>query len=57
MKEQELRSSLLQQMDGAIKRCLDQADFVKYRNTSQHHPEGPLLFGEVVAAINDDRLQ
>ncbi len=44
-------------MDGAIKRCLGQGDFVMFRNTAQHHSEGPLLFGEVVAAVNEDRLR
>jgi hypothetical protein len=43
-------------MDGAIKRCLGPGDFLKFRNTTQHHSEGPLLFGEVVAAVNKDRL-
>jgi hypothetical protein len=39
-------------MDGAIKRCLGPGDYIKFRNS-----EGPLLFGEVVAAVNEDRLR
>jgi hypothetical protein len=50
--EDEQKSSLFQQMDGAIKRCLGPGDFVKFGNTTQHHSEGPLL----VAAVNEDRL-
>ncbi len=54
-KEAEQKSLL--QMDGAITRCLDPSDFLKFKCGSKHHPEGPPLFGEVVATVNKDRLQ
>jgi hypothetical protein len=55
--QEDQKSSLLRQMDGAIKRCLGSGDFVKIRDASQHRPEGTLLFGEVVAAVNEDGLR
>jgi len=39
-------------MDVAIQRCLGQGDFIQFTQ-----PEGPLLLGEVVAAVSDDRLR
>jgi len=39
-------------MDVAIQRCVGQGDFIQFTQ-----PEGPLLLGEVVAAVSDDRLR
>jgi hypothetical protein len=40
-----------------LKDCLGPGDFVKFRDASEHHPEGSLLFGEVMAAVEEDGLQ